>query len=105
MAKDRLALHGVLVDILGSEHVYYDPPETIKMVYPCIVYEHSSNPSRHADDLPYKVDSIYTVISIDRNPESTVPDLIGQLRGAAFDRHFVSDNLHHYVYRVRFIDD
>ena len=105
MAKDRLALHQILVDILGSNNVYYDPPESIKMQYPCIVYEHSNDSSRHADDRPYKIDSLYTVTSISRDPESNVPEAIGLLRGSSFDRHFVSENLHHYVYRVRYIED
>lgn len=104
MARDRLALHEKLVAILGSEHVYYQPPETVKMVYPCIVYEHSNQPTSHADDLPYKIDSIYMVTSISRDPESLVPDKIGAIRGAAFDRKYISENLYHYVYRVRFIE-
>lgn len=105
MPKHRLELHNALVNILGTDNVYYQPPETVKMNYPCIVYEHSRESTWHADDRPYKVDSIYMVTSIDKNPESETPDKIGLLRGAAFDRHFVSDNLHHYVYRIWFVQD
>lgn len=105
MGRHRLELHAKLVDILDSEHVYYQPPETVKMHYPCIVYEHSYDRIAHADDLPYKTDSVYTVTSISRNPEDQTPERIGMLRGASFDRHFVADNLHHYVYRIRYIED
>lgn len=105
MPKDRLSIHNVLVDILGSDKVYYQPPESVKMVYPCIVYEHSYDLTKHADDLPYKIDSIYTVTSISKDPESEVPSKIGALRGSSFERHFVSENLHHYIYRVRFIEE
>ena len=104
MPKFRLDLHQRLVEILGTSHVYYQPPETVKMVYPCIVYEHSSQPTDHADDLPYKTESVYMVTSISRDPESDVPDKIGAMRGAAFDRKYISENLYHYVYRVRFIE-
>lgn len=105
MASNRLDLHAKLVEILGTGNVYYQPPETIKMQYPCIVYEHSRESIWHADDRPYKLDSIYTVTSISRDPESPVPDKIALLRSAAFERHFVADNLHHYVYRIRYIED
>lgn len=105
MASHRLDLHDKLVEILGTGNVYYQPPESVKMIYPCIVYEHSREAIYHADDLPYKHDSIYMVTSISRDPESTVPDELARLRGAAFDRHYVANNLHHYVYRIRYIED
>ena len=105
MARDRLKLHEILEEILGSSHVYYQPPETVKLIYPCIIYEHTYESVRHADDMPYSSHSIYRVTSISRDPESEVPDRIGLLRGASFEQHFIVDNLHHYVYRIRYIEE
>ena len=34
----RLELHEILCTILGSRNVYFQPPESIKMNYPAIVY-------------------------------------------------------------------
>lgn len=38
MAKSRIDLQYLLENILGSRHVYFQPPETVKMNYPAIVY-------------------------------------------------------------------
>ena len=35
----RLELHALLVELLGSTNVYYEPPETLKMSYPAIRYQ------------------------------------------------------------------
>ena len=39
MAKDRLSLHNILVSILGTSNVYFQPPTTITLKYPCIIYK------------------------------------------------------------------
>ena len=104
MPSHRIDLHYILTELLGSENVYYQPPETVKMKYPCIVYDHTDENTLHADDIPYKTDSLYTVTSISTDPDSDIPNKLGKLRGSRFDRHFVSDNLHHYVYRLRYTD-
>ena len=38
MAKTREELHELLVSVLGSRNVYFQPPESIRMQYPAIVY-------------------------------------------------------------------
>ena len=35
---NRLDLQALLEDLLGSRNVYYQPPESVKMNYPAIVY-------------------------------------------------------------------
>lgn len=105
MPRNRLLMHEKLVEVLGSRHVYYQPPETVKMVYPCIVYEHDYNVAKHADNRPYKNDDVYTVTFITKDPDSSIPDAISQLRTASFERRFVAENLHHYVYRIRYMEE
>lgn len=105
MPKNRLDMHELLCSILGSDNVYYQPPESIKMRYPCILYNHVDQSIEHADDLPYKIDSVYMVTYISRDPDSEVPSEIEKLRSCRFDRHYVADNLHHYVYKVRYIEN
>ena len=39
----RLELQSKLEEILGSRQVYYQPPETVKMEYPAIVYRQNSD--------------------------------------------------------------
>lgn len=96
----RMDLHEKLVEALGSEEVYYQPPENVKMQYPSIVYAMDSLPTRYADDLPYMKTKVYTVTFISRNPVDPIFDRISEIRSCRFDRHFVSDNLHHNVFTI-----
>ena len=47
---NRLELHEILVDALGSRNVYYQPPENIKITYPAIVYSKTDIWKNKADD-------------------------------------------------------
>ena len=38
----RIELQSKLEELLGSRQVYYQPPETVKMEYPAIVYSKSN---------------------------------------------------------------
>lgn len=96
----RLELHQVLVSILGSSQVYFQPPESIKMVYPCIVYERSDVDTKFANNAPYHHTIAYTVTVIDKNPDSDIPGKIADLPMSYYDRHYTSDNLNHDVYRL-----
>ena len=49
----RLKLQSNLEKLLGSKHVYYQPPASLKMEYPAIRYSKSNINSRHADDIKY----------------------------------------------------
>ena len=42
--KTRYELHEFLCEILGSRNVYFQPPESVKMKYPAIVYERTDFP-------------------------------------------------------------
>lgn len=98
----RLELHEILVDILGSRNVYFQPPESIRMQYPAIVYSRSRIENRHADDGVYKQSLAYEVTVIDANPDSEFPMVISKLPTCRHDRHFVSDNLNHDVFTLYF---
>ncbi|MCC8049709.1 MAG: hypothetical protein LIP10_03485 [Clostridiales bacterium] len=103
----RKNLHQILSDIMvdtcgssASAQVYFQPPETIKMVYPCIVYERDTGDTQFADNAPYIHNVRYTVTVIDRNPDSEIPAKVAMLSMTIYDRHFTSDNLHHDVYKI-----
>ena len=68
----RLELHAELVAALGSSHVYYQPPPTVKMVYPCIVYQRDNEDRTYADNHGYLIYDRYQVTVIDRNPDSVL---------------------------------
>lgn len=98
----RLELHKILVDILGSSNVYFQPPETIKMKYPCIVYERGSGDTIFADNNPYRFTKRYQVTVIDRDPDSLIPDKVSVLPMCTYDRHYTVDNLNHDIFNLYF---
>lgn len=51
--NSRIDLHEELRAILGSGFVYFQPPESVKMIYPCIVYALDLMDMKYADDRPY----------------------------------------------------
>lgn len=100
MARPRSDLQQRLK--LITPHVYFQPPENIKMEYPCIVYERSDINVKYADNSPYSSTNRYTVTVIDRNPESAISSAIALLPLCSFDRFFAADNLNHDVYTLYF---
>ena len=80
------------------DNVYFQPPESVKLTYPCIIYERRSGDTSHADDLPYRFNWSYTVTVIDPNPDSEIPDKVAMLPMCKADRCFTSDNLNHTVF-------
>lgn len=84
----------------ARRHVYYQPPENFKMVYPCIVYERSGYDTKFANDKPYSNVKQYTITVIDKNVDSMISDKIMELPLCSFDRHFNSEGLHHDVFRI-----
>lgn len=98
----RTDLHAILVNILGSKYVYFQPPENLKMKYPCIVYQRVTGDTQFADNIPYIIKKRYQITVIDSNPDSPIPDKVAQLPYCVFDRHFTSGNLNHDVYNLYF---
>ncbi len=96
MAKDRLSLHNILVSILGTSNVYFQPPATITLKYPCIIYKLDDIEDVRANDKRYLNHKRYLITIVDRNPDSSTPDNILDLPYCTFENYFVIDNLNHY---------
>lgn len=96
----RLELHELLVEILGSRNVYFQPPASIKMKYPAIVYSRNDFDNQHADNIPYVQKVGYQIIVIDKNPDSEIVSKIAGLPLCRYDRHYNSDNLNHDVFSI-----
>ncbi len=102
----RKSLHNILVEIMeewfddADSRVYFQPPETIRLIYPCIIYERDTADTQFADNAPYIYTNRYEVTVIDRDPDSEIPSRIAMLPMTINDRHFTSDNLHHDVFKI-----
>ena len=98
--RSRLTLHEELVNILGSRFVYFQPPESIKLTYPCIIYERYDISNTFADDDIYLDPRQYRITVVDKNPDSEIVNKVSKLPTCRFDRHFESDNLNHDVFTL-----
>lgn len=98
----RLDLHALLKDILGLDYVYFQPPASITLNYPCIVYERARMDVKHADNQPYAKTRRYKVKLIDRNPDSALVDKISALPLCSHDAFYTADNLNHDVFTLYF---
>ena len=97
---DRLELHSVFQELLGSSNVYYQPPESIKMQYDAIRYSKKTIDSKYANDRKYSMTDCYEVIVISRLPDNPVIKKLLSLPYCSYDRHYISDNLHHDVLTI-----
>jgi len=98
----RLELQDLLVEILESPNVYFQPPPSIQMEYPCIVYTLDSDHVNHADNEIYIHLWAYQVTVIDQNPDSDIPQRVLRLPLCRFDRTFQADNLNHTTFNIFF---
>ncbi len=94
----RIELNEALVSVLGTRNVYFQPPENVKMKYPCIIYTKNNVRSRYADDLRYASMNEYTLTIVDRDPDSTIAGrLLERFPFCSFSRRYTADNLYHDV--------
>lgn len=100
MAKPRETLQALLEAVLGSRNVYFQPPESLKLKYPCIVYELSGIRPLHADNQEYVAYKRYSITYINEDPDSLTVDELEVLPFCTLDRTFKADNLNHYVFTI-----
>ena len=96
----RLSLQETLVNILGSNNVYFQPPETIRLQYPCIIYERSDIDKKYADNRAYMSMVRYSLTLITRSPESDLVKAILELPYCSYDRYYAADTLNHDVFTI-----
>lgn len=96
----RLEFHEVLVGILGTRNVYFQPPPSFTMVYPCIVYNRNNIRTNFANNKAYIKHNRYLVTVIDSDPDSVLPDKIAEQPLTTFERQFTTDGLYHNVFNT-----
>ena len=94
----------VLQEIMGPNHkVYFQPPENLKLSYPCIVYERNDALLRHADNFGYFKAKRYSVTLITKSADNDeFIDKILELPMCNFEREFKSDGLVHELFNIYF---
>lgn len=96
----REELHEILCEALGSRNVYFQPPESIKMKYPAIVYSRDDIDNSFANDSVYMQSLAYSVTVIDSDPDSEIVAKVSRLPRCQYDRHYKADNLNHDMFTI-----
>lgn len=101
----RLILDQKLRNILGNSNIYFEPPASRTMKYPCIRYRRSNIDVIHADNKPYLGRNRYEVIVIFEDADDDLPERVlfnKEELTFGFERNYVSDGLYHYVFTTHF---
>lgn len=104
--NDRLTLDDKLASIIGitesdgDRHIYLNPPPSVRMRYPAIVYSLNGIDPKYANDTAYQLAPSYQVILIDEDVDTKYLKLILQIPYCRFNRFYISDNLNHWVFTI-----
>lgn len=100
MGRPRSELHDILKGI--TENVYFQPPTTTKMEYPCIIYRRDFAKTEHADNSPYRFTLRYQVIAVSKRTDTDMFEKIAALPQSSFIRFYTGDDLNHDVFTLYF---
>lgn len=89
-------------DLTNPSNVYFQPKQSIKLTYPCIIYERDQARNHFADNFPYSHTKRWQITVIDKDPDSDIPDRVSAMPMSTFQRSFASDNLYHDIYSLYF---
>lgn len=93
-----------LQDLLETicPNVYFQPPEDVKMVYPCLVYHRDTGVTKFAGNRPYHYEQQYELKLIARSPATDIFAKLAALPKTVHDRFYVASNLNHDVFSIYF---
>ena len=98
MKNRRLELQKKLEEILGTRNVYFQPPESIKLIYPCIIYSKEPSSVNHADNIRYLTKDQYSILVITKDQESNIPNkILNNFKYCYENQFYISDNLYHFA--------
>jgi len=100
MDNSVLTVHSYLASLFPTVTLYFQPPETLKLTYPCIIYSIENIFTRHADNRPYKIKNRYSLMLITRTLDETLNDILLSIESARFERLFIGENLYHFIVTI-----
>ena len=99
--KSRLELHEKLCNILGSSNVYYDPPESIKLKYPCIIYHQSSGDHVYSGNKTYLYTKSYEITTIGKKADDNILErIVSEFEMIRHGSTYTADNLYHNTFTL-----
>ena len=99
--SSRLKLREELIKFCSN--LYFQPPSGQLMKYPCIIYSRTGKSRRFGNDKLYIVKDEYSLIVIDKDPDSTIADNIEEnLKHCKIEQRYTVDNLNHSKIQLYF---
>ena len=99
--RSRLDFDERLRELIGNSNVYFQPPESIKLKYPCIIYKREDMDVKRADNLAYHKTNCYDVTIISKDPDYYLFDeIMDEFPMCRFGRPYTYDNLNHRTYTI-----
>lgn len=96
----RLELHEKLKSIVGP-NVYFQPPASIQLSYPCVIYNIGKGAATYANNRVYGYTHKYDLIFIYKKPNQGIIDEVLQtFQMCSVSRTYVTDNLNHYAFSL-----
>lgn len=98
---NRREFQQMLTEVLGNRwKVYSQPPESIKLSYPCAIIHLNDANTIYADNRPYRSKLRFQVTLIHK--EIDIPEFfkVLEIPMSTFDRQFRTDNLYHDVFEI-----
>lgn len=99
----RLKLHDELVAMntelqLGVKKILFQPPPSVKLEYPAIIYKRKSTFTTNADNLNYSGHTLYQIEVIDPDPDTPIVSaLLNKFKMIKHVNNFETSNLNHDV--------
>lgn len=97
----RLELQRKLEELIGNSNVYFQPPASVKLSYPCVVYRIGSGDAKYANDMTYKYMNSYDMLFIYKRPNLEMIDqVLRTLPMCRLTNTYCSDGLNHYAFTL-----
>lgn len=96
-------LNDILVEIMGNDHVYFQPPEDVKIEYPCIVYKTVTPAITRADNHVYLYTDCYELTVIQEDPyDEVIHKILDRFEYARPGAVYLGDGLYHWPITLYF---
>lgn len=94
----RQQLHSELKS-LGLTNVYFQPPENVKLIFPCLIYKMVRLSPEYADNIPYAMSKRYNLLYITKDPDDTMPETLAwHFPSIIHNTSYVNDTLYHHSF-------
>lgn len=96
LRSNKLVLE--LRSLLDTNFVYYQPPESVKIHYPCVIIKRARPFTLYANNHNYHRRQLFELTVIDKDPDSPyIAAIADHYEYCRVANHFTKDDLNHDV--------